>query len=147
MGRLDGKVAIITGAARGQGEAEARLFAAEGARVVLGDVLDAECEYTVRGTGPAAEWWSLAIYDNDGGLMENPLQRYAYNKSNVMRNGRSVYTISIARKARPGNWLPVETDYRFKLLLRVYKPAFIEGLTTRREERAELPLIVRDRCQ
>ncbi|UCE85191.1 MAG: glucose 1-dehydrogenase [Deltaproteobacteria bacterium] len=40
MGRLDGKVAIITGAARGQGEAEARLFAEEGARVVLGDVRD-----------------------------------------------------------------------------------------------------------
>ena len=39
-GRLDGKVALISGAARGQGEAEAELFAAEGARVVLGDVLE-----------------------------------------------------------------------------------------------------------
>ena len=38
MGRLDGKVALISGAARGQGEAEARLFAREGASVVLGDV-------------------------------------------------------------------------------------------------------------
>ena len=40
MGSLDGKVAIITGAARGQGAAAARLFVAEGATVVLGDVLD-----------------------------------------------------------------------------------------------------------
>ncbi len=40
MGRLDGKVAVISGAARGQGEAEARLFAEEGACVVLGDVRD-----------------------------------------------------------------------------------------------------------
>ena len=38
-GRLDGKVALITGAARGMGAAAARLFVAEGAQVVLGDVL------------------------------------------------------------------------------------------------------------
>jgi 3alpha(or 20beta)-hydroxysteroid dehydrogenase len=38
--RLEGKVAIITGASRGQGEATARLFAEEGARVVLADVID-----------------------------------------------------------------------------------------------------------
>ncbi|MGW0499723.1 SDR family NAD(P)-dependent oxidoreductase [Streptomyces sp. NPDC003007] len=44
MGRLDGRVVIITGAARGQGEQEARLFAAEGARVVLADVLDDQGE-------------------------------------------------------------------------------------------------------
>ncbi|MGW4699334.1 SDR family NAD(P)-dependent oxidoreductase [Streptomyces sp. NPDC004285] len=40
MGKLEGRVVLVTGAARGQGEQEARLFAAEGARVVLGDVLD-----------------------------------------------------------------------------------------------------------
>jgi 3alpha(or 20beta)-hydroxysteroid dehydrogenase len=38
VGRLDGKVAIVTGGARGQGEAEVRLFAAEGAKVVFTDV-------------------------------------------------------------------------------------------------------------
>ncbi|GAA1543352.1 glucose 1-dehydrogenase [Streptomyces albidochromogenes] len=40
MGKLDGRVVLITGAARGQGEQEARLFVAEGAKVVLTDVLD-----------------------------------------------------------------------------------------------------------
>lgn len=40
MGRLDGKVAIVTGAARGSGEAIARRFVAEGARVVVADVRD-----------------------------------------------------------------------------------------------------------
>lgn len=49
MGKLDGKIIIITGAARGQGAAEARLATAEGATVVLTDVLDEE------GTGVAAE--------------------------------------------------------------------------------------------
>ena len=39
-GRLEGKVVIITGAARGQGQAEAERFAAEGAHVIAGDVLD-----------------------------------------------------------------------------------------------------------
>lgn len=40
MGRLDGKVALITGGAKGMGESHVRALAAEGARVVFGDVLD-----------------------------------------------------------------------------------------------------------
>jgi cyclopentanol dehydrogenase len=46
MDRLKGKVALISGGARGQGAAEARLFAGEGARVVIGDVLDDLCTKT-----------------------------------------------------------------------------------------------------
>ncbi len=54
--RLAGKIAIITGAARGQGEAEARLFVAEGAKVVLGDVLVEEGETVASELGDAARF-------------------------------------------------------------------------------------------
>ena len=56
MGRLDGKVAIITGAARGQGEAEARLFAREGASVVVADVLDDAGKQVAADIGDAATY-------------------------------------------------------------------------------------------
>jgi cyclopentanol dehydrogenase len=46
MDRLKGKIALISGGARGQGAAEARLFAGEGARVVIGDVRDELCQKT-----------------------------------------------------------------------------------------------------
>jgi NAD(P)-dependent dehydrogenase (short-subunit alcohol dehydrogenase family) len=49
MDRLKGKIALISGAARGQGAAEARLFASEGAKVVLGDVRDELLKQTADG--------------------------------------------------------------------------------------------------
>jgi 3alpha(or 20beta)-hydroxysteroid dehydrogenase len=61
MGRFDGKVVIVTGAARGQGEAEARLFAAEGAKVVIGDVLDAEGESVAAEIGAAARYVHIDV--------------------------------------------------------------------------------------
>jgi len=51
MGRLEGKVAIITGGARGQGAAEAELFASEGADVIASDVLDADGQKLAARTG------------------------------------------------------------------------------------------------
>ena len=64
-GRLQGKVAIVTGAARGQGEAEARLFAREGAKVVLADVLDAEGEVVAKEIGEAARYVHTDVSKED----------------------------------------------------------------------------------
>jgi 3alpha(or 20beta)-hydroxysteroid dehydrogenase len=63
MGALDGRVALITGAARGQGASHARRFAAEGATVVLGDVLDAEGLATATSIGPAATYLHHDVTD------------------------------------------------------------------------------------
>ena len=62
MDRLKGKVALISGGARGQGAAEARLFAAEGARVVIGDVLDKETSALAEELNHAGKKTALAIH-------------------------------------------------------------------------------------
>jgi NAD(P)-dependent dehydrogenase (short-subunit alcohol dehydrogenase family) len=64
MGRLDGKVALISGGARGQGATEAQLFAREGAKVVLGDLLDEagkQVEETIRQQGGEATYVHLDV--------------------------------------------------------------------------------------
>lgn len=64
MNRLDGKVALISGAARGQGAVEAALFAREGAKVVFGDVLDTEgqaVEEAIRQAGGEATYIHLDV--------------------------------------------------------------------------------------
>ncbi len=87
MGKLDGRVVLVTGAARGQGEQEARLFAAEGAKVVVADVLDEQGEALAEELGPSASYvhldvgaeadWSAAVgaaksaYGRIDGLVNN----------------------------------------------------------------------------
>ena len=61
---LDGRVALVTGAARGQGEAEVRLLIERGARVVLADVLDGECSGVAETMGSAAVAVHLDVTDS-----------------------------------------------------------------------------------
>ncbi len=61
MGRVDGKVALISGGARGMGAAHAQLLVAEGARVVIGDVLDDEGKEVAETLGEAARFVHLDV--------------------------------------------------------------------------------------
>ena len=64
--RLKGKVALISGGARGMGASEARLFAREGARVVIGDILDTEgrsIEAEIKAEGHDALYLHLDVTD------------------------------------------------------------------------------------
>ena len=63
MGRVDGKVALISGGAQGMGAAHARALVAEGAKVVIGDILDDEGKALADELGEAARYVHLDVTD------------------------------------------------------------------------------------
>ncbi|MBX5488629.1 3-alpha-(or 20-beta)-hydroxysteroid dehydrogenase [Mycolicibacterium hassiacum DSM 44199] len=65
MGRVDGKVVLISGGARGMGAAHARMLVAEGAKVVIGDILDDEGRALAEEIGPSARYVHLDVTDYD----------------------------------------------------------------------------------
>ncbi len=66
MQRLQGKVAIITGAAKGLGEADARLFSSEGATVILTDIDEVGGRRVASDIGPAATFLPQDVRDEAG---------------------------------------------------------------------------------
>jgi cyclopentanol dehydrogenase len=81
MGRLDGKVALISGGARGQGATESQLFAREGAKVVIGDILDEAGQKVVseiRATGGEATYVHLDVTQENHwrAAIDTAVQRY-----------------------------------------------------------------------
>ncbi|MET7769515.1 glucose 1-dehydrogenase [Nocardia sp. NPDC005366] len=103
MGRVDDKVALISGGSQGMGAAHARLLVAEGARVVIGDILDDEGKALAESLGDAARYihldvtqpddWTAAVDEavrefgkvdvlvNNAGIVNGgPLQRFDLDK-------------------------------------------------------------------
>ena len=90
MKNLEGKVALITGAARGQGAAEARLFAARGAKVMLCDVLDADGQKTAAALGPAAAYLRLDVTDEASWQAAVEATVAKFGKLNVLVNNAGI---------------------------------------------------------
>ncbi|MFE5797928.1 glucose 1-dehydrogenase [Streptomyces sp. NPDC056503] len=91
---LTGKVALITGAARGMGEAEARLFTALGARVVLTDVRETEGEETAASLGPAARFVHHDVTDEPSWSAAVAAALDAFGRLDVLVNNAAVYSTS-----------------------------------------------------
>lgn len=82
-----------------------------------GQRLHSSCDYSVVSRGLQDGWWTLAVYDDNGHLIPNPAERYAFNSSTVARSADGSFTVTLARDARPGNWLPTSGAGRLTLVL------------------------------
>jgi 3alpha(or 20beta)-hydroxysteroid dehydrogenase len=89
-GRLDGKVALISGGARGMGAAEARLFVREGARVVIGDVLEEEGRKLASEIGDAALFTKLDVTDEDAWRGAVALARERFGRLDALVNNAGI---------------------------------------------------------
>ena len=91
--RLAGKVALISGAARGQGEAEARLFAREGAGVVLGDVRTEQGEQVARAiaaAGGKAVFTPLDVRDEGDWTRAVELAEREFGRLDILVNNAAI---------------------------------------------------------
>ena len=93
MGRLNGKVAIVSGGARGQGATEAKMFAREGAKVVLGDVLDEEGEQVeaqINESGGTATYVHLDVTREDDWRYAVDTTIDRYGKLDILVNNAGI---------------------------------------------------------
>jgi hypothetical protein len=112
-----------------------------------GQRLHSSCEYLVEGEGLEAGWWSLAVFDDGGRLIQNAAERYAYNSATIARSGDGRFIVTLARDARPGNWLPTDGAGRLTLMLTLLESS-TEGAGPEADaDKPRLPSIRRIACQ
>ena len=122
MGReLEGKVALISGAARGMGAEEARLFASEGAKVLLGDVLDEEGEKVAAEIGESARYVHLDVTREEDWQAAVTLAESTFGKLDVLVNNAGILRFGLLEKT------PLE---EFELVVRVNQVGPFLGMKT-----------------
>lgn len=96
--RLEGKVALITGGARGMGESHARAMVAQGAKVVLADLLDGEGQALAAELGDAALYVHLDVTDRSQWADAVAAAVARFGRLNVLVNNAGIV-----------NWGPIGT--------------------------------------
>jgi hypothetical protein len=86
--------------------------------------LSSSCDYVVLFPDQEPTWWSLAVFDGQGRLIQNGAERHAFNINTAMREPSGRVAISVARDARPGNWLPSGRSGRIVLVLTAQDAGF-----------------------
>jgi 3alpha(or 20beta)-hydroxysteroid dehydrogenase len=105
MGKLDGKVALISGGARGQGAAEAVTFAREGARVVFGDIRDEEgkkVESDIRAAGGDAIYTHLDVTSEPDWASAVRLANDRYGRLDILINNAAIVIPKVPIEERTG---------------------------------------------
>ena len=104
MNRLDGKVALISGGAKGIGAATARMMVEAGAKVVIGDLLTAEGESLVSGLGGAAKFVSLDVTDEQSWQNAVSETLSAFGKLDILVNNAGYFLGKSISEASVEEW-------------------------------------------
>lgn len=109
-----------------------------------GRPLDGRCETIISGITPQARYWTLTLYDPDGQLVANSVDRQGFTSQELIRRSDGSFEIIAASRARPGNWLPTGGIERYVLVLRLYDTPV--GVATRAGREAPMPSVAQRGC-
>lgn len=107
MGRVDGKVALISGGARGMGAEDARLLVQEGAKVVIGDVRDDEGSALAAELGDSARYVHLDVTQLEQWEAAVATAVGEFGKLNVLVNNAGIVAAGPLREFRMDKWQQV----------------------------------------